>query len=183
MQAAWNGVLVGLATGALVTCVDFFGALRGNIVGNWGAFALSLVSFTLSLLGVLGAVLGLWLFGVEVAATRAARPLPQWRKWLFASIAGLPLLAGAWWVPLSWLTENWPTLTEQDKKLVAGLYLVLLVVVVGLSRLAWWSRDVYRSRPTRLPRAHWPLCGLALGMAGACYWADGRSMKSCFACH
>lgn len=173
-RAALSGALVGLGLGVLVAGVDVANALRGPIGGSRAELALSVVSLLVLLFPLAGALLGCWLSALVRAAARRGLPVSQARKWLFSGIAGLPLLAGVWWVPLSWLGENAPTLDGKMKAIVAAVYAALLVAVLCVSRLAWWVSDAYRARPERLPWFHWPLCGAALLVAAACYWADGH---------
>jgi arylsulfatase A-like enzyme len=172
-RVALGSALLGAFSGVLVTCVDLVCAFRGDVSGSRAGLVLSMFSLMTASLGVLGALLGIW-SSLLVRAAERGGSVSRTRRWVFASLAGLPLLAGTWAVPLSWLDENAASLDAMGKRIVIGVYLGLLLLVVCVSRLAWWAHDRYRESPTRLPPWHWPLCAVALALGAACYWADGH---------
>ncbi len=171
-QATLSGALVALVTSLLAASADLASALLGDLPGSGVEVALSIASLLVVLLTPAGALLGLWLLALRQRAMRRGPATSEWRKWLFASTSGLPLLAGVWWVPWSWLSENAAALSPKESALLAGVYAGLLLAVLIACRVAWWCYDVYLASPVRLPRAHWPLFGFALLLAAACYWAD-----------
>ncbi len=141
-------------------------------MGSRSHLALSASSLLITLF-VPGAVLiSLWWLAAWRLATRPRPTISGWRKWALSTCAGLPLLAFAWWVPWSWLEENLPGLSAGKKGLAVAVYATLLLLVVGVSRIAWWGYERYRNEPHRLPPAHWPLAAAALALGAACYWAD-----------
>jgi arylsulfatase A-like enzyme len=171
-----RAALVGLVTALLVATWDVVSAWGGDITGSRAHFVLSAASQLILLCVPLSALLGLWWLLAWRLAARAGAPVASWRKWVFSAAAGLPLLAGVWWVPYSWVDESLPTLSEKEKWLVGGVYVGLLLVVVGLSRAMWWLHEHYRRDTTRLPRVHWLLLAAALATSVVCYWADATLM-------
>jgi arylsulfatase A-like enzyme len=164
-------------SGTLTAVADFASASVGDLAYSPWRLALSLFTFSLAFLLPLGVVSALWLTTIFRWASRSRgdTSLGQGRKWAFASLAGLPLLLGVWWVPLSWLRENADALSAQEKGVAGAAYLVMLLAVLLASRIAWWCHDLHRASPHRTPLVNLPVLVVASLFGAACYWAD-RSM-------
>ncbi len=147
-------------------------AARGTV--GFGALALVATSLLALVLGACGLVSGLWLFVTFRLTTSGGAKTSTLRLWLFAVLAGLPLAAWAFWVPSSWLLENWESLAAKQRALAAGIYVGMFVGVVVTMRAGVWLWLRLHRQPETLGWLRRVLiAGSAVAMVAA-YWADRR---------
>ncbi len=173
-SALRTGALLGVCVALLSALVDLVSVGLGGARVSYAALAVVAASLLALVFGAIGALLALWLHATLGSVTRSATRASSLRAWALSTLAALPLAAFGFWVPWSWLEENWESLDSRQHGLAVGVYVALFVGAVLATRLGLWfylrvRRDYQRSR--WLIRV---LLGAALALALATYWADRR---------
>lgn len=172
MSTAFFGARAGAAVGLLGALADLVSAWRAASSEGLLPFAAVLVSVLVPLATLGGALTASWIFVVWHGRLGAESRRPALRTWLLVALSSLPLVAGLFWVPWSWLVEHWDGLKREQRATAGGVYAGLAVSALVAVRMAVWITARYRRAEDRLPRFHWFLFATLAAVAGACYWAD-----------
>lgn len=171
LAAAGSGCGWGCAVGAVVASIDALDTLHSGFDGSWLALLAYVFSSLMFAFGVLGALLGAWTALVVGGLGKATR---GWLRALRALLLSLPACAFVAWVPTSWITEHWASLSGKS---AAVAVLVYPIAVLGSTLVAYVVYAVverYSASPRSLPRFHHPLLLTVLLLGAASYWADRR---------
>lgn len=167
-RPAWTwGARVGFVTGGFATLADCISVLSAAYDRSAPLLVLGIASVVVPTLTLLGGLGGLWIEGMSRAVSKLGSPHTPW---LWGFTAALPLILGAYWVPWSWLSSHWPSLSSRHKAMAVALYFAMLAGLALLGRLAFHARERYRA--DRRPWFHWPLVGAALLVMLSAYWVD-----------
>jgi arylsulfatase A-like enzyme len=159
--------VLGIATGFVVASVDAMRALLGPFGGNRALHTLCIFGLVVPALGLAGAATGA-LFG---RALRLGKGDGFWAGTVRSSVAALPFVAFASWVPSGWIREHWATLPSKHRALaVVAVFVIAASVLVG-ARLVY---ALWRRRASGRFGNVWMLVCLALSALAAAWtsWAD-----------
>jgi arylsulfatase A-like enzyme len=165
-----TGLSIGMCTGLAVACIDTVDTLSGPFTGQSWALAGYLLALYVFAGGLLGLAAAAWLTLSQRAGSRLPGPASTWFKLGFT---GAPWAAFVCWVPLSWIEEHWPGLSNSGKTLAIAVYPILCLATL----LAAWVAYRWHTYSTKHPEQR--AAQLAMAAAGAllaalAYAADRR---------
>jgi arylsulfatase A-like enzyme len=167
--AVWAGSIAALVDGVATLSGGFEGNRIGFLLYSWALSVLWMACFGCAFAG--------WLELSRAGFERgAAAPGSVWRRRaarvLRCTLAVLPLSAFVFWVPSSWVSENWAELEPRARGLVVLFYVLSFLGTLSVGLFASWLAGRYaRAAP---PRFHGLLPPVLLLIAAACYLADRR---------
>jgi arylsulfatase A-like enzyme len=159
--------VLGTITGLGVGVVDVTRAMLGPFGGSRALHGLCILGLVVSLLALLG-LLTAGLFGRVLRLGKGDGFLIETAR---SSVAAVPFVAFAVWVPSGWIRSQWALLDGRRRTLAV---LALVVIALGVLAGARAVLALYRRRKAgRLGNA-WMGGGLALSLllAAGCYQAD-----------
>jgi arylsulfatase A-like enzyme len=166
-SALVTGLVLGIATGLLVASVDAVRALTGPFGGSRVLHTLCIFGLLVPALGLAGALIA----ALFERALRLGTGDGLGASTLKSSVAALPFVAFAMWVPSGWIREHWAALPGKHRALAVVTLLVIGAGVLLGARVlyALWRRHASGKVGT-------PFLGAALALvallAATTSWAD-----------